>query len=275
MSETVEAARLSAAKAALQARFVAARGSFRVEPRFEVVAGRPLALVGPNGAGKTTVLHALAGHLAVESGGIQLGDRELVGLPAEARRVGVVFQDFLLFPHLTVADNVAYGIRMRGARRAAARAAALPWLERFDLADFGDRYPHELSGGQAQRVALARALAAEPDALLLDEPMASLDVEVRDEVRADLARHLREFSGPTVIVTHSAADVAALASEVVVLEAGAVTQRGTWAQLREAPATPYVTRLVQTRENSRRENSRRENERTQARVVNPQPHQGE
>jgi len=237
-------ARLSAAAPTLQARFVAARGSFRVEPRLDAVAGRPLALVGPNGAGKTTVLHALAGHLAIESGSIQLGGRELAGLPPEARRVGVVFQDFLLFPHLTVADNVAYGIRMRGARRAAARAAALPWLERFDLIDLAARYPHELSGGQAQRVALARALACEPEALLLDEPMAALDVEVRDEVRAELAGHLRDFAGPTVIVTHSAADVAALAADVAVLEHGTVTQRGSWAALRKEPATPYVARLV-------------------------------
>ncbi|MES1169616.1 MAG: ATP-binding cassette domain-containing protein, partial [Leifsonia sp.] len=166
----------------------------------------------------------------------------------ESRRVGVVFQDFLLFPHLTVADNVAYGIRMRGARRARARVAALPWVERFDLGALAGRFPHELSGGQAQRVALARALAAEPEALLLDEPMAALDVEVRDEVRAELAGHLRDVAIPTVIVTHSAADVAALATDVVVLERGAVTQRGSWAQLRAAPATSYVARLVQRRE---------------------------
>jgi len=220
------------------------RGSFEVAAAFHLVGGRPLALVGPNGAGKTTVLTALAGNLPIERGSILLDGRQLVGVTPEARRVGVVFQDFLLFPHLTVADNVAYGIRMRGHRRSAARAAARPWLERFDLAGLADRYPHELSGGQAQRVALARALAAEPEALLLDEPMAALDVEVRDEVRAQLAVHLRAFTGPTIVVTHSAADVAALAADVVVLERGAVTQRGTWAQLQTAPATPYVTRLV-------------------------------
>ena len=233
---------------ALVADFSARRGSFEVAAAFHVVAGRPLALVGPNGAGKTTVLNVLAGHVDVERGSILLDGRDITGIAPEARRVGVVFQDFLLFPHLTVADNVAYGIRMRGARRAAARVAALPWLERFDLGALAGRYPHELSGGQAQRVALARALAAEPEALLLDEPMASLDVEVRDEVRAELAGHLRDFAGPTVIVTHSAADVAALAADVVVVEQGEVTQRGTWESLRQAPETPYVTRLVQRRE---------------------------
>lgn len=226
----------------------ARRGSFEVTAAFHAVAGRPLALVGPNGAGKTTLLNVLAGHVDVERGSILLDGRQLVGLAPEARRVGVVFQDFLLFPHLTVADNVAYGIRMLGRRRAAARAAALPWLERFDLVDLAARYPQELSGGQAQRVALARALAAEPEALLLDEPMAALDVEVRDEVRAELAGYLRDFAGPTVIVTHSAADVAALAADVVVLERGTVTQRGAWTQLQKAPTTPYVTRLVQRRD---------------------------
>ncbi|MDP9027935.1 MAG: ATP-binding cassette domain-containing protein, partial [Actinomycetota bacterium] len=103
-------------------------------------AGGPLALVGPNGAGKSTILQALAGHVPIVSGSIRLGDRELAGLPAEARRIGVVFQDFLLFPHLTAEDNLAYGLRMRGERRASARAAALPWLERFELTELAARY---------------------------------------------------------------------------------------------------------------------------------------
>lgn len=251
MSVGVASARTPAAGPApsiLAVDLSARRGSFEVAAAFEVAAGRPLALVGPNGAGKTTVLNVLAGHADLERGSIRLGSRELASLAPEARRVGVVFQDFLLFPHLTVVDNVAYGLRMRGTRRAAARAAALPWLERFELAGLKSRYPHELSGGQAQRVAVARALAAEPEVLLLDEPMAALDVEIRDELRAELAGYLRDFAGPTVIVTHSAADVVALAADVVVLERGAVTQRGTWEALRAAPATPYVARLVERRE---------------------------
>ncbi|MES1169608.1 MAG: ABC transporter ATP-binding protein, partial [Leifsonia sp.] len=200
------------------------------------------------GAGKTTLLTAIAGHLPVTRGSIRLSGRDITQVAPEERRLGVVFQDYLLFPHLTVADNVAYGIRMRGTRRAAARVAALPWLERFDLGNLAARFPHELSGGQAQRVALARALAAEPEALLLDEPMAALDVELRDEVRAELAGHLRDIAIPTVIVTHSAADVIALAAEVVVLERGTVTQRSAWASLTESPATPYVARLVRRAE---------------------------
>jgi ABC-type sulfate/molybdate transport systems ATPase subunit len=232
----------------LEARLVVERADFRLDAEFTVAAGRPLALVGPNGAGKSTALNALAGHVELDGGSIHVSGRDVTGLSPEARRIGVVFQDFLLFPHLTVADNVAYGPRMAGARRAAARAATRTWLERFELGGLAGRYPHELSGGQAQRVALARALAAEPEALLLDEPMAALDVEIRDEVRAQLAGYLRDFAGPTVIVTHSAADVAALAADVVVLERGSVTQRGTWPELRAAPATPYVARLVERRE---------------------------
>ncbi len=224
----------------------ASRGTFTVTAAFAAEAGRPLALIGPNGAGKSTMLAAVAG-LAPAEGRITLDEREVTGLPAEERRIGVVFQDFLLFPHLTVLDNVAFGRRVR-IGRAKARAEASPWLDRFGLAALSARYPFELSGGQAQRVALARALAAEPDALLLDEPMAALDVEVRAELRHDLGERLRELGIPTVVVTHSVLDVEALADEVVVIEAGAVTQRGTLAELAAAPATPYVGRLVASRE---------------------------
>ena len=141
-------------------------------------------------------------------------------------------------------DNVAFAARMRGGSRAAARAAAEPWLDRYGLTRLAGRFPAELSGGQAQRVALARALAADPEVLLLDEPMSALDVEVRAEMRSELATHVREFGGATVLVTHSPADAAALTDAVLVLEAGRVTQRGTLDQLRAAPATPYVERML-------------------------------
>jgi len=219
------------------------RAEFTVRASLEARPGVPLALVGPNGAGKSSALAAIAG-LVPSTGTVRLGGRDIHALPPERRGVGVVFQDFLLFPHLTVRDNVAFAARVRGAGRDGSRRAAAPWLERLDLAELAGRYPHELSGGQAQRVALARALASEPAALLLDEPMAALDVEVRDEVRADLARHLRDWGGVTVVVTHDPADLDALADEVVVLERGAVTQRGSLAELRARPATPYVARLT-------------------------------
>ncbi|HWH26655.1 MAG TPA: ATP-binding cassette domain-containing protein [Pseudolysinimonas sp.] len=239
----------------LVADVVVRRGTFELAVAFRAEPGRTLALVGPNGAGKSTTLAAIAGLTALHAGRITLGNRVLdeaqdprAHVPTEARRIGVVFQDFLLFPHLTVRDNIAFALRMpapgrpRLGRRAA-REQAEPWITHFDLGDLAERYPASLSGGQAQRVALARALASEPELLLLDEPLASLDVEVRDEVRDDLARRLAEVPVATVVVTHDAADAAALAADVVVIEAGAITQSGAWADVAANPATPYVERL--------------------------------
>lgn len=219
------------------------REAFDVRATFEVPDGRVLGIVGPNGAGKSSILAAIAG-LVDATGTIRLGDRDLAAAPAERRGVGLVFQDFLLFPHLTIRDNVAFAARVRDGGWTPARAKADPWLARFDLTELAQRHPDALSGGQAQRVALARALAAEPAVLLLDEPMASLDVEIRDGVRADLARHLRAFGGPAVVVTHDRDDAAALADEVLVLERGAVVQHGTLAQLAAEPATPWVARFA-------------------------------
>ena len=218
------------------------REAFDVRADLTVPSGRPLALVGPNGAGKSTVLAAIAG-LVDATGSVSLDERELGDLPPEKRGVAVVFQDFLLFPHLTVRDNIAFAGRVRGMTWHAARMAAQPWLERFDLAALAGRHPTALSGGQAQRVALARALASEPAVLLLDEPMGSLDVELRDEVRADLARYVREFGGPTIIVSHDRDDAAALADEVAVIEKGRVEQRGTLDELAADPATPWIQRF--------------------------------
>jgi molybdate transport system ATP-binding protein len=218
------------------------REAFDVRAAFKVPAGRVLGIVGPNGAGKSSILAAIAG-LVDAAGAIRLGDRELAGVPAERRGVGLVFQDFLLFPHLTVRDNVAFAARTRGSWPAA-RAKADPWLTRFDLAELAQRHPNALSGGQSQRVALARALAADPAVLLLDEPMASLDVEIRDAVRADLAGHLREFGGPAIVVTHDRDDAAALCDEVLVLERGRVVQGGTLVELAAAPATAWVARFA-------------------------------
>ncbi|GAA2034860.1 hypothetical protein GCM10009819_19020 [Agromyces tropicus] len=231
------------ARPVLEADVEVTRGGHRVRAAFEVVPGRPLAVIGPNGAGKSTLLAAIAGLVPVDAGRVRIGERTVSDLPPERRRIGVLFQDSVLFPHLSVRDNVAFSARMRGSRRAA-RAAAEPWLERYGLTGLADRLPGELSGGQAQRAALARALAAEPDVLLLDEPMSALDVGLRHDMRAELAQHVREFGGATVVVTHSRADAAALADHVLVLEDGEVTQRGALDELAAAPATAYVRRML-------------------------------
>ena len=227
----------------LDATLALTRGDFALQLELSVVPGRTLALLGPNGAGKSSALAALAG-LVSSSGHIVLNGRSLDTIEVEQRRVGYVFQDYLLFPQLSVLENVAFAQRAAGVRRGSARSAALDWLDRLGIADLAARRPAQLSGGQAQRAALARALAASPELLLLDEPLAALDVEVRDEVRAELASHLRDWGGLTIVVTHSLEDVTALAHDVVVIEGGQATQRGTVRDLVRSPATPYVARLV-------------------------------
>jgi molybdate transport system ATP-binding protein len=155
-----------------------------------------------------------------------------------------VFQDYLLFPHLSALDNVAFGLRARGMPRGTARRHAADWLERLALADRGGEKPRHLSGGQAQRIALARALAPAPRLLLLDEPLAALDAGTRTTVRRDLRRHLDEFTGATILVTHDPLDAIALASTVVILEAGRVAQTGPIAEITRRPRSRYVAELI-------------------------------
>jgi molybdate transport system ATP-binding protein len=156
----------------------------------------------------------------------------------------MVFQDALLFPHLSVADNVAFGLRTRKVAKAPARTSAEGWLARVGLEGLGNRRPAELSGGQAQRAALARALVVDPALLLLDEPLSALDARTRLTVRAELRRHLAEFAGSTVLVTHDPVDAMALADRVVVIEDGRIVQEGPPAEVARAPRTDYVARLV-------------------------------
>ncbi len=226
------------------------RGSFRLAVDFAVGAGEVLGVLGPNGAGKTTLLRVLAGLTALTEGRITLDGQALddsgtgAFVAAEHRPVGIVFQNYRLFPHLTVADNVAFAPRSRGAGRGAARATAAQWLDRLELRDFADRKPAQLSGGQAQRVALARALAADPRLLLLDEPLAALDARTRLEVRAELRRHLAEFPGPTLIVTHDPLEAMVMTDRLLVIEDGRIVQEGTPAAIAQRPATHYVAQLV-------------------------------
>jgi molybdate transport system ATP-binding protein len=224
------------------------RGEFRLDADLQVQPGEVLALLGPNGAGKTTLLRAVAGLLRVDTGRIELDGDRLDGpgvfVPAELRRIGVVFQDHRLFPHLRVLDNVAFGLRTQHMSRGEAHHQARDWLSRLGVGELARRRPGRLSGGQAQRVALARALACRPRALLLDEPLAALDVQTRAEVQGELREHLGAFAGPTLLVTHDPIEALLLAGRIVVLERGLVVQQGSPAEITSRPLTPYVARLV-------------------------------
>ncbi|MFJ5016028.1 ABC transporter ATP-binding protein [Streptomyces griseoluteus] len=228
----------------LDARLVVDRGTFRLDVSLRAAPGDVVALLGPNGAGKTTALRALAGLVPLSEGHLRLDGTGLERVPPEKRPVGVVFQDYLLFPHLTALDNVAFGPRCHGAGKAEARAQAAIWLERMGLADHAGAKPRRLSGGQAQRVALARALATRPRLLLLDEPLAALDARTRLEVRSQLRRHLAEFEAVAVLVTHDPLDAMVLADRLVVVEHGQVVQEGTPTEIARHPRTDYIAQLV-------------------------------
>ncbi|BFO16698.1 ABC transporter ATP-binding protein [Streptomyces sp. KM77-8] len=229
----------------LDARLVVERGAFRLDVPLAAAPGDVVALLGPNGAGKTTALRALAGLVPLSDGGhLRLDGRELDRTPPESRPVGVVFQDYLLFPHLSALDNVAFGPRCRGAGKAEARARAATWLERMGLSEHAGAKPRRLSGGQAQRVALARALATHPRLLLLDEPLAALDARTRLDVRAQLRRHLADFEAVAVLVTHDPLDAMVLADHLVVIEEGRVVQEGTPGHIARHPRTDYIAHLV-------------------------------
>lgn len=227
-----------------------ALGPFSLQASLEVGA-EPLALVGPNGSGKTSLLLAILGLLKPDRGRIVLSDEVLfdaalaIDRPPEERHLAYLPQDFGLFPHLTAIENVAFALACRS-KRASTRQRhdeAVTWLERFGIGRLAERSPSQLSGGERQRVALARALASSPKALLLDEPTASLDVEARAEVRAFLAESIRSLGLPTVLVTHDAMDVEALASRVAVLEKGQVVACGLLSDICKAPPTSFASRL--------------------------------
>ncbi|MET9559512.1 ABC transporter ATP-binding protein [Streptomyces tauricus] len=228
----------------LDAHLVVERGTFRLDVALRVAPGEVVALLGPNGAGKTTALRALAGLTPLTGGRLRLDGTALERTPPESRPVGVVFQDYLLFPHLTALDNVAFGPRCQGASKAEARARAAEWLDRLGLAEHAGAKPRRLSGGQAQRVALARALATRPRLLLLDEPLAALDARTRLEVRAQLRRHLAEFEAVAVLVTHDPLDAMVLADRLVVVEDGRIVQEGAPADIARRPRTDYIAQLV-------------------------------
>jgi molybdate transport system ATP-binding protein len=238
------------AAASLDAHIVVERERWRLDAKLHVPAGTVLALLGPNGAGKSTALRVIAGLLPASAGHVRVGERTWedrssgVRLATEQRSIGVVFQDYLLFPTMSARDNVAFGLRAKGQQKAAAREIADVWLARVGLLEQAGQRPQELSGGQAQRVALARALATTPQVLLLDEPLAALDAGTRMSVRGDLRRHLGEFGGATVLVTHDGLDALILADQVAVIEGGVVVQTGTPQEITRNPKTRYVAQLV-------------------------------
>jgi molybdate transport system ATP-binding protein len=225
----------------------ARRGAFEVRAAFEAEAGETVALLGPNGSGKSTLVLAIAGLIEPE-GRIELDgevlDDEGAHVPPERRPIGLVFQDLLLFPHLSAVENVAFGLRARGTDAAEARQKARASLDRFGLGVRADAKPRDLSGGEAQRVALARALIGEPALLLLDEPLSALDVGTRVEVRELVREQLRGFPGVRVIVTHDPVEASAIADRMVVLEGGRVTQIGSPEDIRTSPRSRYAADFV-------------------------------
>jgi len=223
-----------------------------LDVEFSVSAGEVLAVLGPNGAGKSTALHVIAGLLRPDEGLVRLGDRVLtdtaagVDVATHDRRVGLLLQDALLFPHMSVAANVAFGPHGRGfwSTRAQKRSRALRWLRELDVEEFADRRPRQLSGGQAQRVAIARALAAEPDVLLLDEPLAGLDVAVAPAIRAVLRAVVARNGCAVILITHDLLDVFTLADRVLVLESGKVAEIGPVADVLAAPRSHFGARIA-------------------------------
>ena len=239
----------------LRASIEVRRGALHLDVAFDVAPGEVLAVLGPNGSGKTTLLRVLAGLLPLDAGCVEVGGAVLddaardVFVPAEQRGVAFVFQDHVLFRHLSVLENVAFGLRARGVDKATARHAARDWLERVGLGDRAQYRPHELSGGQQQRVAIARALVHRPSMLLMDEPLSALDAGTRRAMRSELRAHLDQYAaegGITVIVTHDPVDAYALADRVAVLDAGRLAQVGTIGEVTAFPRSSYVAELIGT-----------------------------
>ena len=234
----------------LDAQIQAKVGGFELELQMTVASRELVALLGPNGAGKTSVLRVLAGLTPLDAGRVTLDGVVLedpaagVRVAAEQRPIGMVFQDYLLFPHLSVLENVAFGLRSRATRRAAALEVASQWLERVGLGAYAHRKPSSLSGGEAQRVALARALATSPALLLMDEPMAALDASTRVELRRELRHQLEAFDGVRLVVTHDPVEAMAMADRLVILEQGRLLQSGSPAEVAERPRSRYVADLV-------------------------------
>ena len=212
--------------------------SFQIEP------GEFFAMLGPSGSGKTTCLRLIAGFESPDSGRVLLNGQDVSYVPPYARDVNTVFQDYALFPHMSVLANVAYGLRVRGVAMAEQRSRANEMLELVQLAGMGDRSPAQLSGGQRQRVALARALINQPGVLLLDEPLGALDLKLREEMQIELKNLQRRLGITFVFITHDQGEALSMADRVAVFNAGRIEQQGNPRDLYRKPATAFVARFV-------------------------------
>jgi molybdate transport system ATP-binding protein len=232
----------------LTARVVVRRPTFTLDVELTADPGEVVAVIGPNGAGKSTLLGVLSGLIVPDEGEVRLGERTVTGpglhVPPHRRGVGLLAQQALLFPHLTAAANVAFGPRAHGMPRRQADARARELLAAVDLAELADRRPARMSGGQQQRVALARAMAPRPALLLLDEPLAALDVDAAPAMRSLLRRMVRDEQQTAVLVTHSALDALVLADRVVVLTGGRVVEHGPTREVLARPRSPFTARIA-------------------------------
>jgi iron(III) transport system ATP-binding protein len=210
----------------------------------EVEAGKLVTLLGPSGCGKTTTLRMIAGLEMATTGQILIGDRDVTRLPATDRDVSMVFQSYALFPHMTVLENVSYGLGFSGFAKAETRARALAGLDLVGLKGFDDRLPSELSGGQQQRVAVARALVLEPQVLLFDEPLSNLDAKLRRQVREDIRAIQKDLGLTVVYVTHDQEEALAVSDEIVVMRNASIAQIGTPRQLYDAPVDAFVADFI-------------------------------
>ncbi len=221
-------------------------GNFRAvaDVSLDIAEGELVVLLGPSGCGKTTTLRMIAGFIDPSAGTVRLGGRDITRLPPWRRNMGLVFQSYALFPHLSVAENVAFGLEMRKLPKPDCDAKVARALKLVRLAGLADRLPRELSGGQQQRVALARALVIEPDILLLDEPLSNLDAKLRQEVRVEIRELQRKLGLTTVMVTHDQEEALTMADRLVVMSNGAVQQVGTQRELYERPVNSFVAGFV-------------------------------
>ena len=221
-------------------------GSFNAVCDFtlDIAAGEFVTFLGPSGCGKSTTLKILSGLMPQDAGEIRFGDKRIDLLPANKRNIGLVFQNYALFPHMTVAENIAFGLRMRGWSTADKKARVDELLALVRLEGLAERRPEQLSGGQQQRVAVARALAFKPDLVLLDEPLSNLDAKLREQVRIDLRDIQRKAGQTTVFVTHDQIEALVMSDRIVLMNAGQVDQIGTPVELYATPSTEFGARFV-------------------------------